>query len=181
MTRWRCEDARRSAPAFASATFGPRSGRRCQPSLTTLSTPGKKNQFRKRIKLIRKAYRRGGPERMRARTSSSEVRHGSGDSNHHVAPAAMNGATISASAERDFPGVRPECTTSNGASLVRWFRMNAIPPASVRAFSAPRGLRLSERRRRSAPRVGMAAGAATFPPARLECAAVPALVGTGWL
>jgi hypothetical protein len=75
---------------------------------------------------------------MRVRTSSNDTPHGNGDSNHQVAPASANGATISASCDFDFPGVFPACTNSKGPSVFRRKLMKstiARVSAGVRFFS----------------------------------------------
>src|SRR5687767_3018218 len=74
----------------------------------------------------------GGPCRMRSRirtvASGSQgtsklqpKRHGSTGSIHQVTPALAYGSTSSAAWVRLSPGVAPECTASNGESVVRYF------------------------------------------------------------
>jgi hypothetical protein len=67
----------------------------------------------------------GGPQRIRSRTCEIVDFHGLGASNHHVAPASANAATLFVSPSRDRPVVVPNCTMSNGAALLRYFEMRA--------------------------------------------------------
>ena len=67
----------------------------------------------------------GGPKRIRSRTCAIVDFHGLGASNHHVAPASANAATLRASSSRERPVVVPNCIMSNGAALLLYFAINA--------------------------------------------------------